>query len=251
MKRHHHRPGRDKEIIFGVNPVMEALRAGKRKFHRLYVKGGFKPGGPADILIEMAREKGVPTVTNTGEELNRLTDSDGHQGVAALVSPYEYEKLDDAIERLRSKPFPTLIALDSVQDPRNFGAIIRSAEAFGVDGIIFPQDRASTYTPTAAKASAGAGERMNLIKVVNLAETIRKISDEGYHCVALEEDAEENFDKAPEGPFVMVFGGEGVGVRPLVKTRCGHVAKIPMKGEIGSLNVSVAAAIALYIASLR
>lgn len=242
---------RDREIIYGVNPVMEALKVGRRRFYSVTVKPAHKKGGPASEIVTLAESRRIPVDYQPVEEIAKRERIEGHQGVLANVSPPVYVNLDDIADPSSSPQNYMLAALDGVMDPRNLGAIIRSAEVFGVSGVIFPYDRACAYTPVAAKASAGAGERMKLCRVVNMAETIRKLSDDGFTCVALEEDAEQNFDLAPDGPLALVFGGEGTGVRELVKRRCGNTAKIPMKGGVGSLNVSTAAAIAFYIASKR
>lgn len=242
---------RDREILYGVNPVMEALKSGRRRFYSVTVKPGHKKGGPASEIVGLAESKKIPVEYQPVDEIAKRERIEGHQGVVANVSPPVYVSLDSLADSSVVSQNYILAALDGVEDPRNLGAIIRSAEVFGVSGVIFPFDRACAYTPVAAKASAGAGERMSLCRVVNMAETIRRLTGDGFTCVALEEDADENFDSAPDGPLVLVLGGEGSGVRELVKKRCGNIAKIPMKGGVGSLNVSTAAAIAFYIASNR
>ncbi len=249
--KHTHKAPRDREILYGVNPVMEALNAGLRRFYAVIVKPGHKKGGPVGDIIALAESKKIPVDYQPVDEIAKRERIEGHQGVLAHVSPPVYVNLDDLVTSSLKTQTPTLAALDGVMDPRNLGAIIRSAEVFGVSGVIFPYDRACSYTPVAAKASAGAGERISLCRVVNMAETIRRLDGDGFTCVALEETADGNFDSAPAGPLVLVFGGEGTGVRELVKKRCGNTAKIPMKGGVGSLNVSTAAAIAFYIASNR
>lgn len=242
---------RDREVIYGVNPVMEALKAGRRRFYNITVKPGHKKSGPVGEIVSLAESKRIQVDYQPVDEIAKRERIEGHQGVLANVSPPVYVNLDDLADPSSAPQTYLLAALDGVMDPRNLGAIIRSAEVFGVSGVIFPYDRACAYTPVAAKASAGAGERIKLCRVVNMAETIRKLSDDGFTCVALEEDAEVDFESAPDGPLVLVLGGEGTGVRELVKKRCGNTAKIPMKGGVGSLNVSTAAAIAFYIASNR
>ncbi|MBI5814576.1 MAG: 23S rRNA (guanosine(2251)-2'-O)-methyltransferase RlmB [Nitrospinae bacterium] len=251
--KHHreHERERNRETIFGVNPVTEALKAGRRKFIRIIVKEGHRKGGPVQNVIEAAEQRHIKLDFVSMDEVARVAGAEGHQGIAAVVTPPPYVGLDELIKRCLASPLPTLAVLDSVMDPRNLGAIIRSAEAFGLSGVIFPSDRAAAYTPIAAKASAGAGERMNLCMVTNIAETIRRLRDEGFACVALEEDAPGDFTKAPDGPLAVVLGGEGTGVRPLVLKRCDYAAKIPMRGKIGSLNVSAAAAIGFYVAAQR
>lgn len=249
--KHERQTTRDREVIYGVNPVMEALKAGRRRFYSVTVKPGHKKSGPVGEIVTLAESKRIAVDYQPVDEIAKRERIEGHQGVLANVSPPVYVNLDDLADPSSAPQTYLLAALDGVMDPRNLGAIIRSAEVFGASGVIFPYDRACSYTPVAAKASAGAGERMKLCRVVNMAETIRRLADDGFTCVALEEDAEADFDSAPDGPLVLVLGGEGTGVRELVKKRCGNTAKIPMKGGVGSLNVSTAAAIAFYIASNR
>ena len=253
MKQHHRDRPREKEreIIFGVNPIAEALKHHKRKFFKIAVKDGYRKNGPLQAIVEEAQRREIRVDVTSYDEVAKLAVSEGHQGIAAAVSPLPYIDLDELLERCMKNPKPSLAVLDSVMDPRNFGAIIRSAEAFGFDGVIFPTDRSTEYTPVAAKASAGAGESLALCRVTNIAETIRKLRDEGFACVALEEDAPDIVTALPSGPLCVVLGGEGTGVRPLVLKRCDYAAKIPMKGKIGSLNVSIAAAIGFYLASIR
>ena len=180
----------------------------------------------------------------------RTAGAEGHQGICAQVSEPVYSGLDRVIEAAFKSQSPTLAILDGVMDPRNLGAIIRSAEAFGVAGVMFPDRRAAEYTPVAAKASAGAGERARLCRVVNIAETVRALKGEGWRVIVLDGGAADEFAPSP-GPLALVLGGEGEGARPLVIKRAGETARIPMQGGVGSVNVSAAAAIAFYLASRR
>ncbi len=202
----------------------------------------------ADV-IETATRRRIPIEYDTKEAVAKLAGSEGSQGVAALVTPPVFIGLDKMIASTIKNDRPILCVLDGVNDPRNFGAIIRSAESFGVGGVIFPSRRAVGYTPVAAKASAGAGEFMNLCRVTNIAETVRELRQSGFECIAFDGGANEIFEK-PESarPMALVFGGEGSGVRPLVGKRCDRMVKIPITGKVGSLNVSAAASIAFYIA---
>lgn len=235
------------ETLFGVNPVREALRAGKRKFASVNVKGGADKSKALAAIIDAAGRRGVPVATSDIDTIAKRAGAEGHQGVVANVSPLPLSSLDRIIERTLKLDTPCLAVLDGVQDPRNLGAIIRSAEAFGLGGVIIPDRRSASYTPVAAKASAGAGEHLPICVVTNIAETIRRLRDEGFYTVAFEKDAQDVFIK-PSGPIAIVMGGEGTGVRPLVIKRCDATAKIPIIGATGSLNVSVASAIAFYLA---
>jgi len=241
------KPEKTREVIFGVNPVTEALRAGSRIFYRIAVKQGIKSSGPIQNITDLAARKKIPVEYAPIDTVARMAGAEGHQGVAALVSPRAYVTLDRLIETARRSPRPVVAVLDGIMDPRNLGAIIRSAEAFGLIGVVFPERRAADYTPVAAKASAGAGERIALCRVTNIAETVRRLREEGFECVALDSAAREVLGAGPEGPVALVLGGEGTGVRPLVMKRCHRAARIPLTGKIGSLNVSAAAAIAFYL----
>lgn len=249
MKRGRKKP-KEREFIFGVNPITEAIRAGRRKIYGVYVKSGAIASKQTKALLDLAGRKRIHVERMDMEKIAKLAGAEGHQGILAEVSLPAYSNLEKLIERSLKNPResrPAIAALDGVQDPRNLGAIIRSAEAFGFDGVIIPRDRAASYSPVAAKASAGAGEHMSLCQVTNMAEAVRLLKEAGFSCVALEGEAGEDFTGGPEGPIVIALGSEGVGVRPLVIKRCGITARIPMSGRINSLNVSTAAAVAFYI----
>lgn len=244
------RPERGREILFGVNPIHEALKAARRKFYGLTLKSGIKQAGAVAEILEIAGRRGIPVKFEDIDTVARMAGAEGHQGICAQVTEPVYSGLDRVLEAALKSESPTLAILDGVMDPRNLGAIIRSAEAFGVAGVIFPDRRAAQYTPVAAKSSAGAGERARLCRVVNVAETVRTLKDEGWRVVALDGEAANEFAPAP-GPLALVLGGEGEGARPLVIKRAGETARIPMQGGVGSVNVSAAAAIAFYLASRR
>ncbi len=241
------------EYIFGVNPIHEAIRAGRRKISGIIAKKG-ATGKPIQSLISHAKRCNIPVDLATIDKIARLANAEGHQGIVALVTMPHLTDFDKLVERAVSKPKsgrPTLCLLDGVMDPRNLGAIIRSAHAFGLDGVIYPEKRAASYTPVAAKASAGAGEHMSLCPVNNIAECIRKLTEDGFHCVALDSDGKENLNLAEVSALALVLGSEGKGIRPLVIKRCDKMMKIPITGPVGSLNVSSAAAVAFYLAASR
>ncbi|VAX25996.1 23S rRNA (guanosine(2251)-2'-O)-methyltransferase [hydrothermal vent metagenome] len=241
------------EYIFGVNPIQEAINAGRRKISGIIVKKG-ATGKPVLSLISHAKRCNIPVDFSSIDKIARLADAEGHQGIVALVTMPRLTDFDKLVERAISKPKsgrPTLCLLDGVMDPRNLGAIIRSANAFGLDGVIYPAKRAASYTPVAAKASAGAGEHMSLCPVNNIAECVRKLRDDGFHCVALDAGGTEELDFAGISALALVLGSEGKGIRPLVIKRCDKVMKIPITGPVGSLNVSSAAAVTFHMASSR
>ena len=239
---------RTQDILFGINPITEAIKAGRRKIFQIIHKEGLQ-GSPAASLISLARTKGIPVTVAPMEKVAALAGADGSQGLVAMVSPPVYSSFDKLLDQLAAMNSPIVAALDGVMDPRNLGAIIRSAEAFGLAAVIYPERRAAGYTPVAAKASAGAGEHMRLCPVVNVAEALRILRKEGFSCVALEGGAAEELGQPPAGPVAIALGGEGTGLRPLVTKRCARVARIPMSGRVGSLNVSAAAAIAFHWAA--
>ncbi len=240
------------ELLYGVNPIMEALRAGRRKFYRIVVKEGPIKSPQIKEVLEEAMRRHVPLVEGSMDDIATTVGAEGHQGIVALVSPLPYTRFDDIQERLDGLAQPFVVLLDGVTDPRNFGAVIRSAEALGAEAVIFPAHRAASYTPTAAKTSAGAGERMTLVQVPNIAEAVRKLREESdFYAVAFEGDGDESVTNLPTGKLAIVMGDEGTGVRPLTRKRCDAVVSIPMQGKVGSLNIASAASIACFLASIR
>jgi len=230
---------------------MEAIKAGRRKVFRIIHKEGLQ-GAAAASLLSLARTKGIVVSQAPLEQVAAMASAEGHQGIVASVGPPVYSSFDKLLDQLARMDKPMVALLDGVMDPRNLGAIIRSAEAFGVAAVIYPERRAATYTAVAAKASAGAGEHMRLCPVVNIAEALRLLSRDDFECIALEGEGGERMENPPTGAVALVLGGEGTGVRPLVAKRCGRSVRIPMRGQVGSLNVSAAAAIAFHwIASGR
>lgn len=241
----------DHEHIFGVNSVTEAIKAGRRKIFKITVKEG-ATGKPVRVLIDFAKQKKIMVETATIDNIARLANAEGHQGVVASVSPPVYSRFENLVESALKKPNrPVIALLDGVMDPRNLGAIIRSAEAFNLFGVIFPLSRAASYTPVAVKASAGAGEHMRLCRVTNMAETVKALAENGFEVIALEGGAKQPLEISKDTPTALVLGGEGTGVRPLVMKRCQKTVKIPIPGKVGSLNVAQAAAIAFYVATSR
>jgi 23S rRNA (guanosine2251-2'-O)-methyltransferase len=171
-----------------------------------------------------------------------------HQGIVAVVADYRYREVEDilAAARLAGKP-PLLVLLDGVEDPHNLGAVVRSAHALGAHGVVIPRDRAASVTPSAAKASAGAVEHLPIVQVTNLVRAIEDLKEAGIWTVAAVPDGDQDLASVDlRGPIALVIGGEGQGVRPLVRKSCDHAARIPMEGRVGSLNASAAAAIAIY-----
>jgi len=224
-------------FVYGVNPVLEALRARPGDVVRVLVERG-----KADRVAKAAREAGVRVLEVERGELSQRSRGGVHQGAGAELAEFRYAELEDLV------PGATfLLVLDGVTDPQNLGALIRSAHALGADGVVVPKDRSAGVTPAVSKAAAGALEHGKLARVTNLARAIEQMKESGIWTVALAADGDRELESLDlKLPTALVLGSEGSGVRPLVRKTCDHVARLPMVGEIGSLNVSAAGAIALY-----
>ena len=232
-------------IIEGRNPVREAFRAG-RTIDRLYVQDGLKDG-PVLALVSKARKSDVIVTFVSKERLDEMSETGKHQGVVAQCAAYAYAEVEDLLERAREKgEAPFLFLLDDIEDPHNLGAIIRSANLMGAHGVIIPKRRAVGLTATVAKASAGALNYTPVARVANLSQTIEQLKKEGMWFVCADMDGELMYDLNLTGPIGVVIGNEGNGVSRLVKEKCDFIARIPMNGEIDSLNASVAAGVLGY-----
>ncbi|HAC60866.1 MAG TPA: 23S rRNA (guanosine(2251)-2'-O)-methyltransferase RlmB [Lachnospiraceae bacterium] len=232
-------------IIEGRNPVREAFRAG-RTIDRLYVQDGLKDG-PVLALVSKARKSDVIVTFVSKERLDEMSETGKHQGVVAQCAAYAYAEVEDLLERAREKgEAPFLFLLDDIEDPHNLGAIIRSANLMGAHGVIIPKRRAVGLTATVAKASAGALNYTPVARVANLSQTIEQLKKEGMWFVCADMDGELMYDLNLTGPIGVVIGNEGSGVSRLVKEKCDFTARIPMNGEIDSLNASVAAGVLGY-----
>jgi 23S rRNA (guanosine2251-2'-O)-methyltransferase len=239
-------------VLYGVNPVRELLRSGAEGLAELWLaEGGGGRSGPGAEIERLARAAGAKVRTAPRARLDRLASTDRHQGVVAVVADYVYREVDDLLEVARARgEAPLLVVLDGVEDPQNLGAIIRSAHALGAHGVVVPRDRAAGITPAAAKASAGAVEHTPVARVTNVAQTVERLKGEGVWSVATDADATTDLQDVDfTGPTALIVGGEGQGVRPLVRRTADHLVRIPMAGKVGSLNASAAAAVCLYEAA--
>jgi 23S rRNA (guanosine2251-2'-O)-methyltransferase len=235
-------------IIFGRNPVMEAIKGG-REIEKLIVQKGAE--GSIVKIQAMARDKGILIQIVEKSAIDRIIGEvqvgGNHQGVVAYVSEFPYYSVEDILGRAKEKEEdPFIIILDGIEDPHNLGAIMRSAEGAGAHGIIIPKRRAAGLTHTVAKASAGAVEYLPVAKVSNLAQTIEMLKDNGLWIGACHMDGEKYYERNLRGPIAIVIGAEGVGVGKLILKKCDFVLSIPMAGEISSLNASNAAAILMF-----
>ncbi len=240
--------GGEAEWVAGRNAVVEALRA-RMPVSAVYVAEGAERDGRLREVFRIAAERGPSLLEVTRAELDRLTGGAVHQGVAARVPPFDYAHPDDLLDlAAEAGGPPLLVALDSVTDPRNLGAVVRSAAAFGVHGVVVPERRAAGMTAAAWKASAGAAARVPVARATNLTRQIQAYQAAGCMVVGLAADGEvslSDLDLA-DGPLVVVVGSEGGGLSRLVSQACDLLVSIPMPGGVESLNAGVAAGVALY-----
>jgi 23S rRNA (guanosine2251-2'-O)-methyltransferase len=240
-------------FVYGLNPVLEALKAHPQDVVRVLLERGRdgrrSQGG--DRVAQAAASAGVRVEEAPHGDLARRSRGGVHQGIGAELAEFRYAELPDLLELARSRGEPPLLLLvDGVTDPQNLGALVRSAHALGAHGVVLPKDRAAGVTPAAFKAAAGALEHCPVARVTNLSRAIDDLKEERVWSVALAADAERNLaDVDLATPTALVLGSEGKGVRPLVRKTCDFAARIPMAGSVGSLNVAAAGAVALYEAA--
>jgi len=234
------------EIIYGLNPVLEALRGTRTAFELFVAAGG--NDRRLEKLLKLAAERGVPVRVRDKRDIGRLSGTEHHQGVALRVEGFPYAELADILERWRCSGSSGLIlVLDGIQDPHNLGALIRSAACAGAHGVIIPRDRAVGVTATVEKASAGATETIPVAQVTNVAQTLDELKNAGFWLFGADgESPLAIFDQDLTGAVVLVIGSEGEGIRPLVKKKCDFLVSIPLRGGVSSLNASVAGGILLF-----
>ncbi|SNT61952.1 23S rRNA (guanosine2251-2'-O)-methyltransferase [Asanoa hainanensis] len=234
------------ELLVGRNPVLEALRT-LVPATALYVAQGLDLDDRVTEIVRTAGDRGIPLLEISRAELDRMTGGVLHQGVGLQVPPFAYEAFDDLVAAALEHPTPLLVALDGITDPRNLGAVIRSAAAFGAQGVFVPERRAAGITATAWRTSAGAAARVPVSQVVNLTRALKACQREGFVVIGLDADGETDLYnlEAAVGPLVVVVGSEGRGLSRLVGETCDMRVGIPMVSEVESLNASVAAAVAL------
>ena len=240
-------PSETREVLYGFHPVMEALAAGRRTIFQLMVDR-------ADLserqtrIAELARQRRIVLQTLSAQQLQAACGSDQNQGLAAIVSALPVDDLESVVAHADGAQAPCLLMLlDSIKDPNNLGAIVRSAHCVGVDALVIPKDRAAGATPAVSKASAGALEYTRLCQVTNLASTIQWLKKKGVWVAGLAMQADQTvFEADLKGPLALVVGGEEKGLRPLVRQHCDYLISIPLRGRVDSLNASAAAAVVLY-----
>ena len=232
-------------VIEGRNAVLEAFRSA-RTIDKLFVLDGCQDG-PVRTIVREAKKHGTLLNFVGKERLNQLSQTGKHQGVIAYAAAYDYAEIDDMLKLAGERgEDPFLFILDGIEDPHNLGAIIRTANIVGAHGVIIPKRRAAGLTATVAKTSAGALNYTPVAKVTNLVKTIEELKEKGLWFVCADMDGETMYDLNLTGPVGLVIGNEGEGVSRLVKEKCDFIAGIPMKGEITSLNASVAGGVLAY-----
>jgi 23S rRNA (guanosine2251-2'-O)-methyltransferase len=235
------------EILYGIHPVFEAMKAGRRRFREIYlVRERISPR--IETILELAAKKGIPVKAISRSRLEEISRTDLHQGIGASVSRYPIMELSHIlsgpVKALQDKYF---LIMDSVEDPQNLGALVRTALCAGTSGIIIPKNRAASPTPASSKASAGAIEHAPVTMVTNIVSTIQILKKYGIWVVGTDMKARESiFSTNLSFPAAIVIGSEGKGIRPLVKKNCDLLVAIPQCGPVGSLNASAAGAVILY-----
>ncbi|HPQ43037.1 MAG TPA: 23S rRNA (guanosine(2251)-2'-O)-methyltransferase RlmB [Syntrophales bacterium] len=233
------------QAIYGIHPVAEALKNGGSIEKVILLKEG-KQGGIREILT-IATQRGIPVVYRDRNYLDITAGTRQHQGVICIFEEYRYVDIDTVLTDCTSRENSLILILDSITDPQNLGSLIRTALCFGVNGLIIPEDRAASVTPTVIKASAGAAMHLSIVRVVNLSRTIDRLKEEGFWIYGADAgDGGSLHDFDYSGHTGLVMGSEGRGIRSLVKKKCDLLISIPMTNTIDSLNVSVAGGIILY-----
>lgn len=225
----------------------EAVRSGKRRLDTVFV-ARHRQDARLQSILQACQSAGIPVRLESKEQLTKLARNASHQGVVAVVADQAYLSLEDVAQPRGQHLF--LLALDGVEDPHNLGALIRTADGAGGDGVILPERRAASVNATVAKASAGAAEHVRIARVTNLVRALEELKRRHVWCVGLDERGTKNYDEFDfRCNCVLVLGGEGNGLHDLVRSTCDHLLRIPMAGRVSSLNVSVAGAVVMYEAA--
>ncbi len=235
------------EILYGVHPVFETLKAGRRDVYEVYIAKK-KPSMRLGPVLLLAESKNIPVLRVQPLQLKALAGTDLHQGIGVKTGPFPWTGITDMIDGIRpDNRSRLLLLLDNIFDPQNLGALIRTALCVGVDGIIIPKDRSVLPTPTVSKVSAGALEHVRLSRVTNMVNTINALKEKGIWVSGMDPNADRSIYHCDlSGPIAIVVGGEEKGIRPLIKKHCDFLMSIPQTGPVNSLNASVAGAIAMY-----
>jgi 23S rRNA (guanosine2251-2'-O)-methyltransferase len=235
------------EVLYGLHPVEEALRAGKRRFDQVLVARE-REDQRLERLVAECRQAGVRVRQENRDQLTLMAKTPAHQGVVALVRAQESLSIEDLFEPEPGRSGARLVlALDGVEDPQNLGALLRVADGAGVDGVVLTERRSAPLSPVAVKASAGAAEHLRIARVVNLVRALEELKRHNLWIIGLDERGTADYDQFDfSGDCVIVLGREGAGLHDLVRRTCDHLLRIPMAGGVSSLNVSAAGAVVLY-----
>ena len=232
-------------LIYGKNAIREAINSGKT-INKLFVENGAKDNVGAELL-NLARNNKIKIVFETGQNMQKKVNTNKHQGFIAEITDFSYSTTSEILKLAEEKgEHPFVVVLDSIMDPHNLGAIVRTAEAIGVHGIILQKDRAVAVNDTVYKTSAGAISNMKIARVVNLSNEINYLKKQGLWVYGLELGGEGLYSTNLKGPIALVVGSEGFGMKELVKKNCDSIVTLPMRGQVNSLNASVACGVALY-----
>lgn len=233
------------DVTFGLNPVLEVLRASPELVERLYLVPGLQSG---DRLATEARRRGITVEVTDRVALDRMTTGGHHQGVAARTKPFAFQAIEDVLDAGPS----LVVVLDGITDPQNLGAIVRSAEVLGAGGVVIPKDRSVGVTSTVIRASSGAAIHLPIAQIVNVVRALEILKERGYWIVGLAAEGTSQFQDLPAlDRAAVVIGGEGRGMRPLVAKSCDFTVAIPVRGRVTSLNAAAAAAIGIHELAAR
>lgn len=235
------------DFIYGRNPVIEYLRA-ERPINKIVMINNFKKQGDLEEIISLCRTKGIPVQTATRDMMDNMARSSKHQGVIAYIAPREYVGLEDLLDvAKKNNEIPFIVVLDGIEDPHNLGAIIRTAEGAGAQGVVIPKRRASPITSTVVKASSGAVSYLPVAREANINNVIERLKKANIWVVGLDEKGDKVYTQADFTlPTALVIGSEGSGLAQAVKRNCDFLISIPMHGRVASLNASVSAGIVMY-----
>jgi 23S rRNA (guanosine2251-2'-O)-methyltransferase len=237
------------EVLYGVHPVEEALKAGRRRFDHVLVARERQDDRLARV-VAACRAAGVRVRQEPREQLTQLAGTAAHQGIVAMVRAAEFLDIEDLFASAEPGAKRLLLALDGVEDPQNLGALLRVADGAGVDGVLLTERRSAPLSPVAVKASAGATEHLRIARVVNLVRALEELKEKNIWVIGLDERGASDYDQFDlTGDCVLVLGREGAGLHDLVRRTCDHLLRIPMAGGVSSLNVSTAGAVVLYEAA--
>jgi 23S rRNA (guanosine2251-2'-O)-methyltransferase len=234
------------EVLYGVHPVEEALRSGSRQLDHVSIARE-RRDERLERLVRLCRSAGVRVSLEPRDQLTRTARTDAHQGVLAVVRQRQFLDIEDLLAPTQDEQHRFFLALDGIEDPHNLGALLRTADGAGVDGVILPERRSAPVTATVAKTSAGASEHVRIARVTNLVRALEQMKQKHVWVLGLDERGTPDYTEFDfRTDCVLVLGREGAGLHDLVKKTCDHLLRIPMAGQVSSLNVSVAGAVVMY-----